>query len=626
MRPCPFAPLLTALAVALASMAGAAGEEPRRESADPAGAAAILATRCLSCHSGDAQEAGLSLVDAAAAIRGGENGPALEPGSLASPLWTRVDAGEMPPDEPLPPQEREILRAWVAAGAPWAGGPLDPLARSTEKRAGRDWWSLQPVREAPLPPAADDAWVRGPIDAWVLERLRREGLAPSPPADPRTLVRRLHLDLIGLPPPPEVVEAFAADPSDPAYERLVDALLASPHHGERWGRHWLDVVRYTESDGFEYDHARDRAWHYRDWVIRSLNDDVPYDRFMREQIAGDVLEPVTSDGIVATSLLVCGAWDKAGNSQANVTQRAITREEEMEDMISVVGQTFLGLSLNCARCHGHKFDPVPQEDYFRVKAVFDGVRHGERPILAPAEIAAREARAAARREAQAAARAEIAALERAGAVRAAARTTDGPAPPPGPVPLVRWTFDDASAPLGGRLHGGATIVDGRLRLEKAKGAHFESDPIPETIREKTLEAWVVLPDLDQGGGAAISIESTPDRDFDAIVFGERQPRKWIAGSGGFARTQDLDAAAETVASHPIHMAAVYRADNSITLYRDGVRYAAPSVPGAGLRTFERGAATVLVGLRHHGTGNGFLEGEVLQAALHDRPLSDDEVA
>ena len=623
----PFTLILIATVAAVASWPGASAKEPSLPAVDfDRQIAPLLISRCLECHSGASPDGGLSLVDATAAAKGGESGPALEPGKIESLLWQRVEGDEMPPEHPLPPEEKALLRAWIDAGSPWGEQPLDPLAFSTEKRAGRDWWSLQPIQEAPLPETALDPWARGPVDAWVLERLGASGLGPSAPADPRTLIRRLFFDLIGLPPSPEQVEAFMADPSDAAYERVVDDLLASPHYGERWGRHWLDIVRYTESEGFEYDHPRDRAWHYRDYVIKSFNDDKPYDRFMAEQIAGDVLEPVTSDGIIATSMLVCGAWDRAGNAQANATQRAITREEEMEDMISVVGQTFLGLTLNCARCHPHKFDPVPQEDYFRIKAVFDGVKHGERTFASPAEIAAREHKAAARAEAIAAERATIAALEREGARRAAERLQDRIAAPPGPAPLIRWTFQDGGAAAGGKLHGGAEIVGGRLRLHRASQSSFESDPIPETIREKTLEVWVVLSDLDQGGGAAISIESTPDRDFDAIVFGERQPRKWIAGSGGFARTHDLEAPQESApAGQAVHMAAVYRADNSITLYRNGERYAPSYVPAAALRTFEKGAATVLLGLRHHGAGNGFLDGEILQAALYDRALGDEEV-
>ncbi|MFM8877750.1 MAG: DUF1549 domain-containing protein [Verrucomicrobiota bacterium] len=212
-------------------------------------------------------------------------------------------------------------------------------------------WAFQPIARPAVP--TEGSAQEHPIDAFIRASLRSQGLIPNPPASPRDLVRRLYWDLVGLPPEPQEVAVFEKDPSRARYDALVERLLASPRHGERWARHWLDVVRYTESQGFEYDRPRDNAWHYRDYVIRSLNADLPYDRFMREQVAGDVLEPVTSSGIIASSLLVSGPWDQAGNSQANATQRAITREEEMDDLVSVVGQTFLGLTVNCARCHDH---------------------------------------------------------------------------------------------------------------------------------------------------------------------------------------------------------------------------------------------------------------------------------
>ena len=229
------------------------------------------------------------------------------------------------------------------------------------------------------------------IDAFVRQRLAAQRLTPTPVADRRTLIRRLSFDLIGLPPTPDEVDAFVNDVSPHAYSDLVDRLLESPHYGERWARHWLDVARYTESQGYEYDRLRDNAWHYRDYVINSFNADKPYNLFMQEQIAGDVIQPVSRDGIVGASLLVCGPYDQAGNGQSNATQRAITREEELEEMISVVGQGFLGLTVNCARCHSHKFDPISQLEYYRIKSIFEGVKHGERPIDGAGEIAAREA-------------------------------------------------------------------------------------------------------------------------------------------------------------------------------------------------------------------------------------------
>ncbi|MFM7803953.1 MAG: DUF1549 domain-containing protein, partial [Verrucomicrobiota bacterium] len=241
----------------------------------------------------------------------------------------------------FPAQSRKARRfQWIARCGSLMAVAVSLLAAETPSRPGspgasgrptHDHWAFRPLVRPGMPAGFDGL---NPIDAFVRSAQKARGLAPNPPASPRDLVRRLHWDLVGLPPEPQVVDDFENDPSPARYEALVERLLASPRHGERWARHWLDVVRYTESQGFEYDRLRDHAWPYRDYVIRSFNADLPYDRFLREQVAGDVLEPVRSEGIVASSLLVSGPWDQAGNSQANATQRAITREEEMDDLVS----------------------------------------------------------------------------------------------------------------------------------------------------------------------------------------------------------------------------------------------------------------------------------------------------
>ncbi|MEN9678135.1 MAG: hypothetical protein RIS76_4031 [Verrucomicrobiota bacterium] len=484
----------------------------------------------------------------------------------------------------------------------------------------RNHWSYRPVQRPQV------AGTGSPVDALVRTTLAARGLSPNPPADPLTLIRRVSFDLTGLPPTPEEIEAFERDATPDRYGQLVERLLASPRYGERWARHWLDVVRYTESQGFEYDRPRDNAWPYRDYVIHSLNDDKPYDLFVREQIAGDVMEPVTGDGIVGASLLVSGPWDQAGNAQANATQRAITREEEMEDLVSVVGQTFLGLTINCARCHDHKFDPIPLADYYRVRAVFDGVRHGERSIEGAAETRAREERRHRWQTELADAEVEVARIEAVGARVAAEKHPSAPAIP-GPAPLARWVFDGATnRVMPGTPRDGATVVAGRLLLPSA-GAYFETAPLPREIREKTLEAWVSLSDLDQGGGAAISLERMDGAVFDAIVFGERQPGKWTAGSEGFARTRDLEGPVEDAPPGAlVHLAAVYSADNRVTLYRNGEPYGQPYTPSTPIQTFKAGDARVVLGRRHQGGGRPWLSGSVHQAALHDRALSPSEVS
>ena len=357
------------------------------------------------------------------------------------------------------------------------------LAANARESSGQ--WSLQPLQAPVVTRTSDDT---SPIDAYITARLATNGLALSPEANRATLIRRLSFDLIGLPPSPREIDDFVQNQFPGAYEQLVERLLASPHYGERWGRHWLDVARYTESQGFEYDKLRDNAWHYRDYIIKSFNDDKPYDRFMKEQVAGDVLEPVTSDGIVGASLLVCGPWDEAGNGQANATQKAITREEEMEDLISVVGQTFLGLTINCARCHAHKFDPIPQEEYYRVKSVFDGVKHGERSIATMAEAKAREERIAARKKEIASAQDVVARIEDEGFKRAAAKqsrtreTTNGRALSPEEV-------------VASFRAGGFAIPESEIlaNLDVAQRAERESALARIEKHRHTLEAVKPLP-------------------------------------------------------------------------------------------------------------------------------------
>jgi len=239
-----------------------------------------------------------------------------------------------------------------------------------------EWWSFKPLRRPEVPKIKNAKWVRNPIDLFVLDQLEEQQLKPSAEAERQTLIRRLYFNLIGLPPSPGDVTAFVKDKSAGAYETLVDKLLASPRYGERWARHWLDVVRFAESHGFEMNQPRLNAWPYRDYVIRAFNEDKPYDRFVLEQLAGDVL------GVdEATGFLVAGPWDQVKSPDPVLT--ANQRADELHDIVSVTGSTFLGLTVGCARCHNHKFDPIPQVDYYAMKAVFEGVQHNERKMRTP---------------------------------------------------------------------------------------------------------------------------------------------------------------------------------------------------------------------------------------------------
>lgn len=335
--------------------------------------APLLVARCLECHGDGHPSGGLTLLDETGLRTGGENGPAVVAGrSAESLLWRRVAADEMPPTQPLSTEEKAALARWIDAGAVWAAGPLDPFARSTATRAGRDFWSLQPLRDV-TPPAPTGH----PIDAFIGRRLAEAGLRPAPLADPRTLLRRLCFDLVGLPPTPAELEAFAADPSEAAYRGIVDRLLASPACAERWARHWLDVVRFGESDGFERNVARDHAWHYRDWVIGALAADMPYDEFVRMQLVGDQLVDGI-DGAAATGFWVAGVHNTVVGSSPRMRQLA--RQDEIEEVLATIGQTFVGLTFHCARCHDHRFDPVSQREYYQLAAAISGLGFGDRDV------------------------------------------------------------------------------------------------------------------------------------------------------------------------------------------------------------------------------------------------------
>ncbi len=343
----------------------------------------ILVKTCFACHGPDRQRGGLRL-DTRAALQGGDSGPSLVVGKSAESLLIHRVVGTdpervMPPKgERLTAEQIGILRAWIDQGAKW---PDDD---------GRAWWSFRPLLR-PTIPTTPSALARNPIDAFIQAKLREKGLEPSPEADRRTLIRRLSFDLIGLPPTPEEIAAFVADPAPDAYERLVDRLLASPAYGERWARHWLDLVHYGDTHGYDKDKPRPNAWPYRDYVIRAFNQDKPYARFVQEQLAGDVLFPGTVDGITALGFIAAGPWDFIGHAEVPETKTdgKIARHLDRDDMVANTMNTFVGLTVQCAQCHDHKFDPIRQADYFRLQAVFAALDRADRPYHADPTTAKR---------------------------------------------------------------------------------------------------------------------------------------------------------------------------------------------------------------------------------------------
>jgi hypothetical protein len=370
----------------------AAAEMPKTASADnlklfDQQVKPFLAANCIKCHGGETKiKGGLRLTSRDSVLKGGDDGAVV---SLDAPdkslLLAAINYGgeiKMPPDSKLPPDKIELLTKWVKAGVPWtAGVDLTPAVLAETPASGRpdpptpeaarkSFWAFQPVKRPPLPAVKDSAWVRNPVDAFILAKLEAKGFKPAPPADKVSLIRRATYDLTGLPPTPAEIDAFVADQSTNAYEKVIDRLLASPHYGEKWGRYWLDLVRYGESNSYERDNPKPNVWRYRDYVIRSFNDDKPYDRFVKEQLAGDEMPDAASsyDPIIATGFYRLGIWDDEPND------RLQARYDGLDDIVTTTGQVFMGLTIDCARCHNHKIDPILQTDYYRLLAFFQNIR------------------------------------------------------------------------------------------------------------------------------------------------------------------------------------------------------------------------------------------------------------
>lgn len=352
---CDLIASIAALLVSLAPAVGRAAEETEVDFAREV--QPLLARRCFACHGPDEAEGGLRLHDAVAALAELDSGAhGIVPGQpdkseLIARITSEDEDTRMPPKgKPLSEKEVDTLRRWIAQGAKY-----------------KSHWAFEKPARPEVPAVKDKRWVANPIDNFILAKLEQRGLRPVPPAAKGALLRRLYFDLTGLPPTPAEVAAFEADNRPDAYEKVVDRLLASERYGERWGRHWLDVVRYADTNSFERDGLKPHAWRYRDYVIRSLNDDKPYDQFIREQLAGDELPDPSADAIIATGYYRLGLWDD------EPADRELAKFDGYDDLVTTTGQGFLGLTLNCARCHDHKIDPLTQKDYYSFVSFFRGI-------------------------------------------------------------------------------------------------------------------------------------------------------------------------------------------------------------------------------------------------------------
>lgn len=639
----------------------------------------VLVEQCYRCHnSSKLAEGGLAVDQRAALLKGGDQGAIIVPGKpaesrLLAILRHEVDGLKMPRDGArLDKSVIANFEKWIALGAPDPRDKppsADALARETSWEAIRErrkkWWSLQPVRRVDPPAVGNAGWLDHPVDRFVWEKLEEHGLQPAPRADKHTLLRRATFALTGLPPTSAETVAFLADASPNAYENLLDRLLASPRFGERWARHWMDLVRYCESHGSQGDPELPNAWRYRDYLIRAFNSDVPYDQFVREHLAGDLLpQPRVHPAEELNESALGTAHLRMGEFGYIPVDALDDQVKVVDNQIDVFSKAFLALTVSCARCHDHKFDAISQQDYYALYGVFASCRPGQILIDTPSRLAKHRDElgrlkeqirgelsdawqaavpkivAAMKQQAQGETEqmelqrreqqllTDIAAIERpaqAALWKARGRQVAASLP----IPWARWSFTedarDAVGGLHGTLEGNASFRDGRL-VFNGQDVRVRTGPLPKEISEKTLEAWVSLANLDQRGTGVITVESDDGAQFDSIVFSEMDPRVWLAGSDFFQRTQVPGGPAEQAGpTQLIHMAIVYRRDNSITLYRDGQPYGSTYTKGT-LHTFAAGKSRVMFGQRHPAPGISFLAGEIDEARLYDRPLTAAEVA
>lgn len=640
----------------------------------------ILAGECYECHGTEKQKGGLRVDYQGGLLEGGDSGPALIAGNAAvSRLLESITHAD--PEERMPKDRPGLSNAVIADFRKWiddgAADPRDKAPVAGEALAAdwaavfearRDWWSFKPLRKIEPPAGA----AGHPVDRFLDGELSKQGLEPAAMADRPVLLRRVSFALTGLPPSPEEMQRFLADQAPGAFERVVDRLLESPRFGERWARHWMDLTRFAETHGSEGDPEILHAWRYRDYLIRAMNADVPWDQLIREHVAGDLLEKprINREEGINESMI--------GPANLRLVEHGFqpidTLDEQVktvDNQIDVISKSFQGLTTSCARCHDHKFDPISQRDYFALYGVFASSRPGHVAIDLPERLRVNREELARLKsvikgsladawmqsadelhrylvtpagagesrqyvipgdeiaDRIAAAKARIEAIDR--EARAAALGKRGGDSHSPADPLAVWTFDrdaaDSVGGLHGELQGGAVIRDGRLVLD-GKGAFLRTPPLAKALGEKTLEAWVSVADLDQRAGGVITVESGDGRMFDSIVYAEGSPRNWIAGSEFAVRSRNAGGPAESAQpGELVHLAIVYRADHGIAAFRNGVPYGARYVPeGAKLQGFEAGDARVLLGMRHTGGGNPFFHGEVEEARLYDRALSAEELA
>ncbi len=629
----------------------------------------VLVAECYECHDAKKQKGDLRVDFRDGLLKGGENGASIIPGNAKKSLLIQSISHEHE-DLHMPKKRPKLDAKIIADFAEWVNrGAPDPRNSAPKESVTatwsdlltvrKNWWSFQPLMRTDAPSGK----AASPIDRFLDQKIATAGLKPSAPADKRTLLRRATYVLTGLPPSPAEIDAFLADTSSEAFTKVVDRLLASPRYGEHFARHWMDLVRYADSHGSEGDPEINQAWRFRDYLIRAFNTDVPYDQFVREQLAGDLLKKPRVDAKEGVNESVIGPGHfRLIEHGFQPLDTADEQVKNVDNQIDVVSKTFLGLTVSCARCHDHKFDAISQADFYALYGIFASTRPAQVTIDSPdrlnknrAELIAAksELRSALASEWSTAAQTlagKLASIEASAAEYRALKNKEQTAEEAlsslefrtrlqagavsnGPTPASWWTFEQDGKDLTGKLpvklEGGAVIRNGRLILN-GETAFASTAPLAQDLNAKTLEAWVALPSLDQSGGGVVTVETLGGGVFDSMVFAERQPKQWMAGSDNGKRTRDFGGPAENAKPNElIHLALVTDATSRITLYRNGQPYGTSYIPDgeqATLREFGAGKARVLFGRRHTGGGRAFLKGEIEEARLYTSALSAQQVS
>ncbi len=652
-----------------------------------------LVADCMECHGAEKQKGGLRLDSRAGWLAGGDSGPSIIPFQPDKSLLLRTIKHlepelEMP--QKAPKLEDSIIAnftRWIAIGAP---DPRDspPTSAATANpswpellAARRSWWALQPITH-PSPPqssllsgsppptsiapyASEQHQNVHPVDLFLNDAISRAGLTPASPASAAVLARRLHFLLIGLPPSPADIASFskahAENPSTAVRQRTRE-LLASPAFGEHWARHWMDLVRYADSHGSEGDPEIPFAYQYRDYLIRAFNSDTPLDQLIREHLAGDLLSNPRISSVGINESRIGPAHFRLGEHGFQPVDTLDEQVKTVDNQIDVVTKAFLGLTVSCARCHDHKFDPISQRDYTALYGIFSSVRPAQLVIDSADHLQLPKIGALARLKnvmRQELATHWLSQLQR--LPETLRQNTRGntqstltdltemqarlqslqcalneklwkslspQTPRYTPAPCALWNFHQNAEDQFGRvrseLQGSAKVENGALVLD-GKNAYLKSSPLPFSVTERTLEAWLTTANVEQHGGGIVSIEQVSVHHFDSIVYAEKQKYKWLAGSENHRRTQQTDGTAEEAkANERIHIAITYQADGTISMFRNGQPYGQPYKKDVALSYFS-GDAQLLIGLRHTGAANGFFEGRIEEIRLYSRALSNQEI-